>query len=129
MINIFNEIYTGLSTELGSDVSMSSVDTNTPATYPFVSMVQINNSVYLAGSDCCNVENFANIDFEINVYTTQPNKKSNNDTLCEKIDTYFASKGFVRRTKMPLSTNDETTYRVVIRYSGIVSKDHTIYRR
>ena len=129
MINIFNEIYTDLSTALGSDVAMSSVDTNTPSSYPFVSMVQINDSVYIGGSDCCNVENFADQEFEINVYTSHPNKKSKNDALCEKIDNYMASIGLVRRTKMPLNIGDETTYRVVIRYSGIVSKDHTIYRR
>lgn len=129
MINVFNEIYTGLSTQLGSDVSMSSVDTNTPASYPFVSVVQINDSVFLEGSDCCNIENFADIEFEINVYTEQPSKKAKNDELCEKIDTYLSSIGLVRRTKMPLSMSDESLYRVVIRYSGIVSKDHTIYRR
>lgn len=129
MINPFNEIYTGLSTALGSEVSMSSVDTNTPASYPFVSVVEINNSVYEEGSDCCNIENFADYDLEINVWTTQPAKKKNNDDLCEIIDNYLSSIGLVRRTKMPLNIGDETTYRVVIRYSGIISKDHTIYRR
>ena len=129
MINPFNEIYTGLSTALGSEVSMSSVDTNTPASYPFVSVVEINNSVYEEGSDCCNIENFADYDLEINVWTTQPAKKKNNDDLCEIIDNYLSSIRLVRRTKMPLNIGDETTYRVVIRYSGIISKDHTIYRR
>lgn len=128
-INIFNELYTGLSTLLGSSVKMSSVDTNTPTSYPFVSMVEIDDSVYLEGSDSCCIENFAEKDYEINIYTQQPNKKSKNDDLFDKVDEYFSKLGFVRRTKMPMPMSDESLYRVVVRYSGICSKNKTIYRR
>lgn len=129
MINIFNELYTGLSTALGSGVNLTSVDTNTPASYPTVSMVEIDDSVYEEGSDSCSIENFARKTYEINIYTQQPSKKSKCDALIETIDNYFSGLGFVRRTKMPLSTGDETTYRVVMRYAGICSKNQTIYRR
>lgn len=129
MIEIFNELYTGLCASLGSEVKTSSVDTNTPSSYPFVSMVEINDSVYEQGMDCCNIENFAEKEYEINVYTEQPLKKSKNDALCVEIDNYFSSLGFVRTMKMPLSSFDESTYRVILRYRGIASKDHTIYRR
>lgn len=128
-INIFNELYTGLSTSLGSEVKMSGVDTNTPSSYPFVSMVEIDDSVYERGSDSCCLENFAQKDYEINIYTKQPNKKSQNDALFDKVDKYFSDLGFVRRTKMPMPMTDESLYRVVVRYSGICSKNKTIYRR
>lgn len=128
MINIFNELYTGLSTALGSAVNLANEDTNTPKTYPTVSMVEIDDSVYTKGSDSCSIENLARKVYEINVYTKHPSKKSKCDTLCGTIDTYFSNLGFTRTMKMPMPTGDETTYRVVMRYEGICSTNKTIYR-
>ena len=132
MIEIFNEIYTLLVDELASfdnKIETSSVYKNVPSSYPFVSMEEIENSIYESGSDCCEIENFVNVDYEINVYTQNPQKKSKGEAIAEVVDTLMKSKGFVRRTKNALQDTNETTYRIVLRYSGVVSKDHTIYRR
>jgi hypothetical protein len=129
MINIFNQLYTGLSTALGSEVSMSSVDTNTPSTYPFVSMVEIDDSIYEEGIDSGAIENFVEKDFEITIYTQQPNKKAKSDALLEKIDNYFFDLGFVRKTKYNYPESDESIYHVIARYTCVCSKNKTIYRR
>ncbi len=128
MINIFNETYTLLSNSLGSSVHTSSVYTNTPSEYPFVSLEEIGNDIHRSSSDGCNIENCANIDFELNVYTKHPNKKTKADDLLNTIDDLFTNLGFIRTTKMPMPSTDETIYRVVVRYSGVVSKNHTVYR-
>lgn len=132
MINIFNELYTLLTNALAiydNKIKTSSVYTNTPSSYPFVSLEEIDDSVYEQGSDCCEIENFANKDYEVNIYTQNPNKKSIADGISQVVDTLMKSKGFIRVTKTPLQDTNETTYRIVLRYSGVVSKDHIIYRR
>jgi len=136
MINIFNEIYTALVNALSTDektstlgVENSSVYVNMPSKYPFVSMEEIDNSVYEKGSDCCEVENFANVYYEVNIYTRDPLKKTNGNTIAEVVDNLLKSYGFVREYKNPIQSSDETIYRIIMRYHGVVSKDHTIYRR
>jgi hypothetical protein len=132
MINIFNELYTYLVNTLASydgTIKTSSVYTNTPSSYPFVSFEEIEDSVYEQGSDCCEIENFANKDYEINIYTQNPNKKSEADGIAQVVDALMKSKGFTRISRTPLQDTNETTYRIVLRYSGVVSKDHIIYRR
>ena len=132
MINIFNELYTYLVNALASydkDIKTSSVYTNTPSSYSFVSFEEIEDSVYEQGSDCCEIENFANKDYEINIYAQDPNKKSRADGIAQVVDALMKSKGFTRISRTPLQSTNETTYRIVLRYSGVVSKDHIIYRR
>ena len=132
MISIFNEVYTLLVNTLTSyddKIETSSVYQNVPSKYPFVSFEEIDNSVYEQGSDCCEIENFVNVDYEINIYTQNPQKKSKGDGIAQVVDTLMKSKGFVRRTKNTFQDTNETTYRIVMRYSGVVSKDHIIYRR
>lgn len=132
MIDIFNELYTlVVNTLIAYDdtISYSSVYTNMPTSYPFVSVEEIADSVYENGSDCCEIENFANKEYEINIYTKNPNKKSKGDNIAQVIDNLFKSKGFVRVSKNILQDENETIYRIIIRYSGIVSQDHRVYRR
>lgn len=132
MIDIFNELYTYLHTALityDENIKMSSVYTNMPSSYPFVSMEEIENSVYEQTSDSCETENHASVDYEINVYTQNPNKKSEGDKLAQIVDNLFKENGFVRTSRNVLQSNDETKYRIILRYHGIVSKDHVIYRR
>lgn len=132
MINIANQVYTLVKdalTSYDSNIATSSVYTNTPSKYPFVSVEEIENSVYQNGSDCCEIENYANVEYEINVYTQNENKKSKGDGISQVVDTLMKSKGFTRVSRTILQDTNETTYRIVLRYSGVVGKDEVIYRR
>ena len=132
MINIFNELYTLMDSALKNyepSVETSSVHVNMPSKYPFVSLEEIDDSVYQRGSDSCELENYANKQYEVNIYTKNPNKKSVADNIAGIVDNFFKTYNFVRTFKMPMQSIDETTYQIIIRYEGIVSKDHTIYRR
>ena len=132
MIDIFNEVYNSLVKTLATydtNIGTSSVYLNMPSKYPFVSMEEIDNSVDMMTSDCCHIENCADISFEINVYTQGTTKKSNGDSIAKVVDNYFASIGFVRQSKNAFQSEDEKTYRIVIRYGGVVSQDHIVYRR
>lgn len=132
MINIFNELYTLLVNALTSydeKIETSSVYQNVPSKYPFVSFEEIDNSVYEQGSDDEEIENFANVDYEINIYTQNPQKKSKGESIAQVVDTLMKSKGFIRTTKNAFQDTNETTYRIVMRYSGVVSKENVVYRR
>ena len=82
MISVFNELFTLLDNALSTydnKIKTSSVYINTPDEYPFVSFEEINNSVYEATSDSCDVENHADTEYEVNVYTQGNKRKSKGD--------------------------------------------------
>lgn len=132
MIDIFNELFTMFVNALAnydSTIETASVYTNVPSKYPFASLEEINNSNYEITSDSCDIENHAELDYEVNIYTQNPKKKSKGDGIAQVVDNLFKSLGFRRLSKNPMQNQDETTYRIVLRYSGVVSKDHVVYRR
>lgn len=133
MIDISNELYTLIANTLAeydNKIGTSSVYTNTPSDYPFVSVEEIENFVNTPTSDSCCLENHAEIQFEINIYTKDPLKRSKAYDIAKVIDDLLASYNIVRVSKVNFQDpNNETIYRVILRYQCIVSKDHTIYRR
>ena len=132
MIDVFNEVFTLVVDTLASydkKIKTSSVYVNMPSEFPFVSLEEINNSVYEQTSDSCDIENHALIELEANIYTRNPLKKSKADGIANVIDGLLKSYNFVRQSKNVLQDSDETTYRIVLRYSGVVSKDSVVYRR
>lgn len=131
MIDISNAVYTLVKNALNqhdSTIKTSNVYTNTPSTYPFVSVEEIENVVDINTSDCV-VENHAIVQYEINIYTKDPQKRSKGIEILAVVNDLLASYNFVRVSKNELQDTNETTYRIVARYEAVVSKDHTIYRR
>lgn len=132
MINNASEIFTRLTTALQeSDVNVktSSVYTNSPSSYPFVSIEMLNNSVYELGVDSGDLENYANIDYEINVYTKGNLRMSDAWKLLGVADDFMKSIGFTRIVVSPMQDQNETLYRLVARYEAVVGKDLKVYRR
>jgi hypothetical protein len=132
MINNASEIFTKLTTALkraDSSVKTSSVYTNTPTTYPFVSIEQIGNNVYERGIDSGDIENFAYITFEVNVYASGNTKMSKAYSLLEVVDSELKDIGFTRIVISPMQDQNETIYRLVARYEAVVGKDLKVYRR
>ena len=132
MINNASEIFTKITTALqdeDSSVKTSSVYTNSPSSYPFVSIEMIGNSVYERGSDSGDIENFANIDFEINVVATGNTKMSKCYKLLSVADNFMKSIGFTRFIVSPMQDQNETKYRLLAGYEAVVGKDLKVYRR
>lgn len=131
MIDISNAVYTLVKTALNeydATVKTSNVYTNTPSGYPFVSVEEIDNAVDMDTSDCA-VENHAIVQYEINIYTKDPLKRSKGMEILQVVDGLLASYNFVRVSKNELQDTNETTYRIIARYEAVVSKDKVIYRR
>ena len=128
MIDVENEIFTKVATELRTQfpkVNVYSEDVRSPSSFPCVSIVEADNYT-VSGSN----ENHANLMYEVNVYS---NKTSGKKTECKEIiaiiDDILLGLGFTRTMKNPVSMDDATIYRMVTRYTAIVSTNQTIYRR
>ena len=133
MIDITNQVYTLVKNALNTydnKIGTSSVYTNTPSVYPFVSVEEIDNMVNTDTSDSCHLENHALVQYEINIYAKDPLKRSKAYEILQVVDNLLGSYNFTRESKNDFQeSGNETVYHIILRYSAIVSKDHTIYRR
>lgn len=133
MIDVENEIFSKVVSDLKSkypNVSYASVFTNSPPSYPFVSIEEIDNSNYERSEDSSCSENHVRVTYEINIYTKDNStKKTEAKNILRVVDDFMLGIGFSRLSKTPIQGDDETIYRVVLRYSGVVSKTNEIFRR
>ena len=132
MINNESEIFTKITTALQDEdgsVKTSSVYTNSPSSYPFVSIELISNNVYESGVDSGDIENFAYLGYEIVVMTSGNTRKSKAYSLLEVVDSELKQLGFTRIVLAPSQDQNETLYRLVARYEAVVGKDLKVYRR
>lgn len=133
MIDIENEVFTKIASELRSQftgINVYGEDVRSPSQFPCVSIVEADNYTVKSTQDTGNNENHANLMYEVNVYS---NKTSGKKTECKEIlsviDDILLGLGFTRTMKNPVSMDDATIYRMVTRYTAIVSTNQTIYRR
>lgn len=133
MIDVENEIFTKVATELRTrfpKVNVYGEDVRSPSSFPCVSIVEADNYTVKRTQDSGSNENHANLLYEVNVYS---NKTSGKKTECKEIiaviDNILLGLGFTRTMKNPVSMDDATIYRMVTRYTAIVSTNQTIYRR
>lgn len=133
MVNIENELFTLMKTALTteySDIYITGVDTPTMPSFPAVLFEEKDNSVYRNGIDNSDTENFANLMYEVNVYSNKKSgKKAEARKIIDSIDNFMYSKGFTRITLTPVpNINDATIYRYTARYTAVASNDKYIYR-
>lgn len=131
MIDIENIVINKIIEEL-KDISVTSDETRTPASFPAVVISCNSNTVYLDSRDECK-ENHANILFQADIYDNDVNnKKEHCKTISKKLDDIMQSLGFTRTLCEPVANiEDATIYRMTMRFSAVVSKlignTHYIY--
>lgn len=132
MIDIENEIFDELSNLLETKfngINIVGEEQNAPAIFPTVSIVETDNFTSQSYADS-SIEPFAEVTYTINIYANSTQgKKTEAKKILTEIDKYMLNKGFFRNSKQPVSMNNTTLYRLVIRYNGVVSNDKDIYRR
>lgn len=134
MIDIENEVFNRIATRLREEFNPISVYgeyIKSPAVFPAVIIEERGNSAHERTQDSGSVENHARLMYEVNVYSNkQSGKKSECKAIFKIIDGEFASMGFTRVLKEPIpSLEDATIYRMIGRYTAVVSTDKVIYRR
>lgn len=134
MIDVESEIFDSVATVVRDEfpkIYMTGEYVKSPPSFPCVSLVEVDNSVYRNSSTNCEEENHVAVTYEVNIYS---NKTSGKKSECRKIagiiDTKLANLGFTRMMLEPVpNMEDSTIYRLLGRYRAVVGKDKTIYRR
>lgn len=134
MIDIENQIFEKISTALRAEfnpIFVSGELVKAPATFPAVYIEEKANNAYQRTQDSGSLENHVSLMYEINVYS---NKKTGKKSQCKEIfkiiDNEFQKLGFTRTLKEPIPNLESgTIYRMVGRYTAVVSVGGTIYRR
>ena len=117
--------------EVFPDIFLTGEYVNSPASFPAVSIVEADNNTYTETIDSGSNENHVNVMYEVNVYSNKTaGKKSECKAIITMIDEEMLLMGFSRSTLTPVPNEyDSTIYRMVGRYSAVVSSKHEIYRR
>lgn len=132
MINIEFGVFDSVADELRSKypgIFVSGDISSSPAKFPAVSVVEINNSVVSQMRSSSRIEEAALIAFEVNVYSDKIgyNKMEAKDIVAS-VDRVFSNLGFTRTFCNPVQNlENKNVYRIVARYEAIVDKDFWIY--
>lgn len=134
MINIETEIFNAISTKMRSlypTLYMTGEYVKSPPSFPAVSLIEMDNTVYTDTQTSTEVENHASLMYELDVYSNKiKGKKSECKAIAALIDKEMAFYGFTRMMLQPIPNMDDATiYRIKGRYRAVVSQDKQIYRR
>lgn len=113
------------------DVLMLGTYERTPASFPFVSLMETDNSANAGTKSSSSYENFADVTYTAEVYSNAENgKKAEAKAIMAVVDGAMHELGF-SRTMLNAVPNlaDATIFRLVARYKATISKDFTIYRK
>ena len=134
MIDVENEIYDRVADKLReafNGIGIAGEYVQSPSQFPFVSIVEADNTPLqrTKTTDCG--ENHATLMYEINVYSNKAKgKKAECKAIVAVVDSEMMTMGFTRMMLNPIQNmNDATVYRILGRYRAVVSKTNVIYRR
>lgn len=131
MVDVENEVFTAVSTLLRAQFSgifVSGEYVAAPSTFPAVTLVEMDNSIYTFTKDLDGNENHSILLYEANVYSNlAAGKKAQSKSIISVIDSKMNELGFGRIMCQPIdNAADTSTYRMVARYRAVVSKDKQI---
>ncbi len=135
MIDIESELFDILSKKIEEKYPTSYITgeyLKSPPSFPCISIIEIDNNVLDKTRTTDNIENHAQVLYEVNVYSNKANgKKQECKKIISLVDKELQKLGFTRTMLSPVPNEDKnkSIYRIVARYRAIISKSKTIYRR
>lgn len=134
MIDVENEVFDSVATQLRAkypNIYMVGEYVKTPPKFPSVSLVEMDNQSYQSTEDSGGSENHVSVMYEVNVYSNKTvGKKAECKKIAALIDELMLALGFARTMIQPIpNLDDATIYRMVGRYSAVISKDKVFFRR
>lgn len=134
MIDIENEIFNEVSLKVREkypNIFMTGEYVKSPSSFPCISLVEVDNSVFRNSQTSEDKENHAVVMYELNVYSNKTRgKKAECKEIIAFIDEILTRFNFTRIMLEPIPNQDDATiYRMLGRYRAIISKNKTIYRR
>lgn len=132
MIDIEKLVYTPIAESLRKrfkGITVSGEYVNSPAKFPYVSIVEQDNYTTQSHLDSSGTERYATVMYEVNVYSDKAGKKK---TVCREImgviDEMLYGKNFTRISMSPVpNLENGTIYRLVARYKA-ETDGNTMYR-
>ncbi len=133
MIDIESQVFDAVAKRLKAsfpDIVVTGEYVKAPSGFPCVSLIEMDNAQHRATQSSSSNENHASLMYELNVYSNKARrKKSECKEIAAVVDDVMANLGFTRTMLNPVpNLNDATIYRIVGRYSAIVSRDEVIFR-
>ena len=134
MIDIENDVFSAIATDLRAEypsIYVVGEYVKTPSKFPCVSIIEMDNQSYRNTEDSASSENHVSVMYEVNIYSNKTvGKKMECKVIASLIDERMLALGFARTMLQPIpNLDDSTIYRIVGRYSAIVSQGKEIYRR
>lgn len=138
MIDIEDDIFDEVSEKVYAafekkcpDLLMMSEYVKSPSSFPFISLVEIDNATFRNTQSTDGNENHVAVTYELNIYSNKTSgKKAECKALAGFIDEILLDMNFTRTMLEPVPNQDEATiYRMLGRYRAVISKNKTIYRR
>lgn len=123
MIDIEKLVYTPIAESLRKrfkGITVSGEYVNSPAKFPYVSIVEQDNYTTQSHLDSSGTERYATVMYEVNVYSDKAGKKK---TICREImgviDEMLYKQNFTRISMSPVPNMENgTIYRLVARYKA-----------
>ena len=101
--------------------------TDTPSSFPCVSVIEADNYTYRRTQDDDLKEHHTSVMYEVNVYSNKTSgSKSEAKKIMEIVDTTFQNMKFTRTVKQAIPNRDKTIYRIVARYEAVIGEYQTI---
>ena len=134
MIDIENEVFNDVATDVRAkypDIYMVGEYVKTPPKFPCLSLVEMDNQNYQRTEDSGSSENHVSVMYEVNIYSNKTiGKKAECKAIATLVDEQMLALGFARTMLQPIpNLDDATIYRMVGRYSAVISKNKEFYRR
>ena len=132
MIDVEFAVYNAVTTDLKlmyPDIFATGDLSASPARFPAVSIVEINNSVFQSARTKT-IENAASVAYEVNIYSNKTGyNKIEAKEILAVVDSSFQNLGFTRTFSNPVQNlEDRNIYRIVTRYEAVIDKDFWIYQ-
>lgn len=127
---VLNEVFERLSVKFPK-LDVASEYVRSPASFPHLSLFETDNSVVIRTQTGTQTENHASLLYEANIYSNKTvGKKAECREIASALDDVMGHMGFTRTMLNSIpNLNDASIYRIVARYTAVVSNGKTIYRR
>jgi hypothetical protein len=128
IVDVSNQIFSELCTLLDGMATISRPNQDNPLEYPYVTFDDFDNGDIAESKGTSGVK-YTSIGFEMQIYTKGDTRMTDAKELRLLIDNKLSGEyGFLRTTSQKIpNLRDDSIYRYVIRYEGIVDENEKIY--
>lgn len=104
-------------------------ETESPAAFPCLTLVQSSNTTYRRTMTSDNLENHVSLLYTADAYSNLlSGAKQQCKDIMDVVDEIMRSYGFVRTMDEPMPNHERTISRRTARWSGIVGRDGYVYK-